>query len=91
MTDSAGQQQTTELWCMHIIGPDEVIAYPDKESAEREAALLNAALRRHNDERLADDNCPMLYAVAEAWPWDAKSHAEDLARNIRNMECAGNA
>lgn len=85
MSDS----QASTLWCVHIIGPDDVIAFPDKASAEREAALINDAMTRFIAVREPDDNWPTLKAVAAVWPWSPETHAEDLARNIRNMECRG--
>lgn len=81
---------TTELWCVHIIGPDDVIAYPDRAAAEREVAIINTALQRRLCGREADENWPTLYATVAPWPHDAQSHAADLARNIEQMECSGN-
>lgn len=83
--------ETTSLWCVHILGPDDVIAYPDRQSAEREAAVINDAMAKLIVSRPADDNWPMLKAIAAIWPHSPESHAQDLARNIREMECSGNA
>ena len=68
----------TDLWCVHIIGPDDVIAYPDKASAENEARLLNESIAdeaaRHRD----DENWPAGRAEVAPWPWSAEAHAADM-------------
>ncbi len=90
MKDKPEVSQTT-LWCVHIQGPDDLIAFPDQASAEREAAVINEAMERHAATREPSPNWPTLKAVAAVWPWSAEAHAADLARNIRDVECNGNA
>lgn len=84
------KEETTALWCVHIIGPDDVIAYPNRAAAEREARLINDAMAKHMASRAADPNWPALRAEVTAWPHSAAAHAADLARNIQQMECKGN-
>ena len=81
----------SKLWCVHLIGPDDVIAYPDQQSAEREATLINEALERRAVAHKGNANWPTPRAVAKIWPWSAEAHAADLAENIREMECKGDA
>lgn len=85
-----GKDNSTGLWCVHILGPDDVIAFPDRQSAEREAATINEAMADHAARRPSDDNWPLLKAVVEAWPYSSEEHAADIAKNIRDMECDGN-
>ena len=67
------------LWCVHIVGPDDVIAYPDKESAEHKAGLLNAVLEKQNAAHVGDENWPVCRAEVMPWPHSPESHAADLA------------
>lgn len=92
MTDQTQSAvEAPELWCVHIIGPDDVIAYPDREAAEREATEINKGLQAMSAKHARDENWPhTTRAVAVLWPHSAQSHAVDLARNIQQMECNGN-
>lgn len=60
-------------WCVHIYGPDDVIAMPSKERADRQAATINFSVGRHWQE-----NDPEIYAIAELWPYSPESHATAL-------------
>ena len=44
-------EQTGDLWCVHIEGPDDILAMPSKDFAERVAANLNKGF----DELKRDD------------------------------------
>lgn len=61
----------TELWCLHIEGPDDVMAAPSKEEADSVAEASN----RYFTEHFADSG---LRAKVVPWPHSARSHAEDL-------------
>lgn len=73
-----------ELWCVHIIGPDDVFAFASWSAANEHAKKLNAAMqqwRRKEEDSGADmTNWPNTYAAVEPWPHSAALHAEDLAR-----------
>ena len=84
-------ESPADLWCVHILGPDDVIAYPDRASAEHDATLINEAMAQHVARNPPADSWPLLRAAVELWPHNAESHAEDLARNIRLEERDGNA
>src|SRR5690348_719786 len=63
------------LWCVHIIGPDDVYAEPSHASAVADADKLNQSLwSRPNT---PDD--VMCFAFADVWPWSAEEHAKALA------------
>lgn len=62
------------LWCVHVIGPDNVFAMASEEAAQLAATELNAAFAE--TVRVTNIDCR---AVAEPWPYSADSHAADLA------------
>ena len=66
-------EPATGLWCLHIIGPDDVHAAPSKAHALRAAA-------RFNDHFEGIANGVLCRAVAEPWPHSAESHAESVER-----------
>ena len=67
-----------ELWCVHIIGPDDVIAYPDKAAAETEAAALNAMFAVEAAKHHGDANWPACRAEVILWPYSAGAHDVDM-------------
>lgn len=64
------------LWCVHVIGPDDVYAEPSHASAVANADKLNRSLWSRPD---APDDV-MCFAYADRWPWSEKSHAEAMKR-----------
>ncbi|MDR3535229.1 MAG: hypothetical protein P4L71_01890 [Acetobacteraceae bacterium] len=77
--DTTPDHQT--LWCIHIPGPDDVIAQPDRETANRAAEAHNAAIERHWAQFPRTDDDPpksALMAVVKPWPWSATAHAVSL-------------
>lgn len=60
-----------ELYCVHINGPDELIAEPSKEIAQRTAEAINT---------LALDGAfsGLISATVETWPFPADLHAKDI-------------
>jgi hypothetical protein len=68
----------TSLWCVHVIGPDEVHAAPSFEAAERVAVRANERYRKGNDPASAD--YVLLRFVVALWPHSADSHAESAAK-----------
>jgi len=68
-----------DLWCIHILGPDDVFPAPNRAEADAKAKELNTFIGRHlhaND----DDATPRLSVVVERWPYDAASHEEGLSQ-----------
>jgi len=70
----AAQQGDARLWCVHVQGPDDVIAMPSKSAALEHANDLNALFGRHPYE----EGDPIMRAVVIEWPHSADSHAADL-------------
>lgn len=69
-----------ELWCMHVIGPDDVHAAPDKETAQNWADWLNAEAAK--SAAMIGEDDPMVKATVAPWPYSAESHADDLPRAV---------
>jgi hypothetical protein len=68
------------LWCVHVIGPDDLHAHPTFEAAEAHAVALNESIRaaEHRSPAIADITCRAVVAV---WQWSAEAHASSLARH----------
>lgn len=81
--DPAAAEQTTaqpaELWCVHVLGPDDVLACTDRAAAVRNAMHLNLATYPLHIQHAADRHYPVAWAVPAPWPHTAQGHAEDLA------------
>lgn len=54
---------SNEKWVMHILGPDDVIEYPDEISALRAANLLNKNMAGEMSRQYPND--PFILAVAK--------------------------
>ncbi len=63
-------------WCMHVLGPDEIIAMPDYKTACEQAELINQALNR----RQRDENDPAIFCCAAPWNGTWAEHAAELVR-----------
>ena len=59
-------------WCVHIIGPDDVLAAPSHDAAVVHARELNKALHG----RVTAPNDVLHFAYAAPWPHSAEDHAE---------------
>ena len=71
----------SELWAVHVEGPDDVVAMVDKESAEREAAAINAFWERYKQRPDASEHLPNVTASVIPWDGPAWQHAADLAEH----------
>ncbi len=64
-------------WCVHVLGPDDVIAAPSHDAAVVHARELNAAVFR----RVGTPDDVLCFAYAAPWPHvDASEHEQDQAR-----------
>ena len=62
------------LWCVHILGPDEMLAAPSHLAAKTHAHELNKSLYSR-----AGTPCDVLcFAYAAPWPYSATDHAESV-------------
>lgn len=62
------------LWCVHILGPDDVLAAPCHDAAVVHARELNKALHG----RPSTPNDVLCFAYAAPWPYSAESHASNV-------------
>ena len=62
------------LWCVHVLGPDDVIAAPSHDAAVVHARELNKTLFSWASK--ADD--VLCFAYAAPWPHSAESHAKSV-------------
>lgn len=65
-----------ELWAVRVVGPDDLLAMPDRATAEQKAAEINERVRRSSGRR---DAWPLDPARVVPWLGPAKAHAEHLA------------
>lgn len=66
-----------ELWCVHIKGPDDVLAAPSRRAAEERCWKLND----HFEKMAAGDATReevLLKAVVDLWPHSPEQHAKDV-------------
>ncbi|KMO18870.1 hypothetical protein [Methylobacterium indicum] len=82
-----------DLWCVHILGPDDVYAAPDLMTAVRWAQTMNRVADRAEQKianrqgrPLTDDERVLCYANVVAWPRSAADHAGALPSAIQQME-----
>jgi hypothetical protein len=72
------------LWCIHIPGPDDLIAAPSKAAAEHMAANHNAAMNSYYDNHDLGAYAPSresVLAVVIEWPGGSEEeHAEALKK-----------
>ena len=61
-------------WCVHVQGPDDLLAMPSKDAADLEAAKINKRVGR--DWEPGD---PEINAIATIWPYSVEAHAVALA------------
>ncbi|MGI4744936.1 MAG: hypothetical protein ACRYFY_02670 [Janthinobacterium lividum] len=75
------------LWCVHTIGPDDINAAPDFDTAEEWATRHNRLMREYTTATGMDNdpNWPLVRCVVALWPWDPASHANDLPHSIREF------
>lgn len=62
----------SDLWCVHVQGPDDLYAAPSKEAAERAAVEY-----QHKWDVQGVTDPKVTFAVVK-WPHSAEAHAKDL-------------
>lgn len=78
----------TKFWMLNIQGPDDVVAAPSKEDADKVASAFNAYwsayLAKQRAQSVADgrnpDHWPTVTAVVIEWDGSASEHAESVAK-----------
>jgi hypothetical protein len=70
--------QTTDLWAVHVQGPDDILAAASKESAEEQAAAINRFYEEFQRRLTASEFDPRWHAVVIPWDGTAEEHARYL-------------
>lgn len=75
------------LWCVHTIGPDDVNAAPDFDTAEQWAIRQNRLSREYTKHcgMENDPHWPEVRSVVAIWPWSDEDHARNLPESIRDF------
>lgn len=68
-----------KLWCVHISGPDDVLATPNYLTAVKAANEINGWWEGRVATRFDEGLDPTPWAAPEPWPHSPESHAADLA------------
>lgn len=69
----------SEDWCVHVLGPDDLIAMPDYATAARSARRFNAWWHKYRTQREEDGvDLPETPAIVRPWPYDT-GHPAALA------------
>lgn len=61
-------------WCVHILGPDDILAAPSHRAAEARALAINKATFM----QVNGSNDVLCFAYAAPWPHDEDSYKENL-------------
>lgn len=64
------------LWCVHVLGSDDVMAAPSHDAAATHAHELNKAVHG----RSSTPGDVLCFAYAAPWPHSPESHADDLKK-----------
>ena len=68
------------LWCVHVLGPDDIYAAPCHGAAVVHARELNKAVIGRVKDRENDVLC---FSYAAPWPHSKEGHAEDLKKWLK--------
>lgn len=81
-----GMPELPTLWAVHVQGPDDIIAQPDKAVASKFAADLNGWYEARSKEPDFDPKVfPRIHGEVVEWPYDRDAHAESLERNAEDQ------
>ena len=72
------------LWCVHILGSDDIIAAPSHGAAETHAHELNKAVFG----RIGNTEDILCFAYAAPWPHDKLSHANNVQNWLEKEHAA---
>jgi hypothetical protein len=72
------------LWCVHVYGPDDLLACASRKDAVQNALWLN--LSGYKQQNTNDEYMPMAWAVPEPWPGTREAHWEALNEQDRDDE-----
>lgn len=67
----------SELWCVNVVGPDDIYAAPSEEEAKRAVAYMTEFWKSRYPEEYS---WGMIGFQAIPWPASAESHARDVGK-----------
>ena len=70
------------LWCVHVLGPDDLIASPNHDAAVVHARQLNQALHG----RISTPNNVLCFAYPAPWPHSKASHEAELKQRFEEED-----
>lgn len=73
-------ETTTDLWAVHVQGPDDILPAEDRADADKLAAGINAAVAEWQKQATAPEFDVVCHAVVVPWDGTAEAHARSLAR-----------
>lgn len=68
------------LWCVHVLGPDDVMAAPSHDAAVTHAHEVNKAVFG----RITKADDVLCFAYAAPWPHSKEAHAADLTNWLKD-------
>ena len=74
-----------DLWCVHVQGPDSMIAQPNQGAAEARATQWNNELATFVPDR-PSKHSPTIKCTAKPWHYSPTAHADDLAKHGGNPD-----
>jgi hypothetical protein len=77
----------TDLWAIHVEGPDSVLAMPSREVAEEKAKQINDTYEAFIARPGARPDVDVRWCAAVVpWPYTAEGHAEALPEALEGVE-----
>lgn len=70
--------QARLLWCVHVTGPDDIIAMPTYEACIALCDKINGYVERIRAAHLDDPNWPITRAYPAPYPWSDEQYAAAL-------------
>jgi hypothetical protein len=74
------------LWAVHVEGPDDILAMPDRATADIKADEINGIAQMLRNRPDASPNDPRISAKVIEWDGTAEEHAEYLAELVADGE-----
>lgn len=71
----------TDLWALHVAGPDDVVPMPDRATAQARADEVNAIAAAYRARPDASPDDPPVSASVVPWDGTPEDHAESVAEH----------
>jgi hypothetical protein len=80
--DPSGANGAETLWAVHVAGPDDVLAMPDRGTADGWAEQINLVAKQLRARPDASPLDPQISATVVEWDGTAEEHAEEWAEFV---------